>query len=347
VSLTSSEQRVRDYLEPLRSVAPVMRREAVAPAGRRPVEYVKLVAIVAGTFALVALIALLATHRSHPAPAHNGAPRSAPTYLSEGGIAVGIDGGQPPLHYIVDGPGVQAFAWSPDGRRVAYLQLVGGQPAVCYLRVFDTSTRRTRTLTPWFPRGTPSCGGWDEMAWSPDSKSIAYDGPGNQLYVMDLSTRTLRTVSRLRGMGFTWWPGGQLAYPCYGSRLVSEIQWCAQSPGGGRRVLPIRGWDVVWSPASGRVAYLLDPGTPGHYHLQVWETTTDGSQAHLLASVPRECCTNMVPHLVWSPDGTRLAVTGAAPADIIDVATGRVHPQRWWSSGHLISFYQTGLSWRP
>jgi hypothetical protein len=347
VSLTSSEQRVRDYLEPLRGVAPAARREAVAPAGRRPAEYVKLAAIVAGTFALVALIALLA-HRSHrPAPAQ-GHHRSTFTYLSEGGIAEGIDGGQPPIHYIVDGPRVQAFAWSPDGRSVAYLQLVLRQPDdVCYLRLFDTSTRRTQTLYHWLPRGNPSCGGWDEMAWSPNGQSIAYQGDRNRLYVIDLSTRTLRTVGQLHGTGFTWWPGGQLAYPCHGSQLVSGIGWCAQSPGGERRELPIRGWDVVWSPASGRVAYLLDPGTPGHYHLQVWETTTDGSHAHLVARVPRECCITIVPHLVWSPDGTRLAVTGAAPADIIDVATGRVHPQRWWSSGHRISFYQTGLSWRP
>jgi len=91
--VTSDEQAVREFLQPLRELAPVTRAAAAArPAGRRWGEALKLAGIALAAVALVAAIALLAHRSQRPAPAAPPPHPSVLTFLSEGGIAEHVPG---------------------------------------------------------------------------------------------------------------------------------------------------------------------------------------------------------------------------------------------------------------
>jgi WD40 repeat protein len=345
VSLTSDEQRVRDFLQPLRSIPPVVWQESRAPARRRHREYLKLAAIVVGTFALVALIALL-SHRSHPAPARTGQHRSTLTYLSEGGIAEGVPGGNPPIHWIVPDDGVRSFAWSPDGMRVAYLSSNGTPPAVCSFKIFDTRSGRTRTLSVWVPhpRSVEHCGEqWDQVAWTQDGRTVVYT-LGMRLYWATLPVGFVHSVPWVHGgYGVTPWLGDRVAYPC-GGASADAGRWCTVRLGlSGSTPLPrtIRGSSLAWSPASQRVAFIRNAG----FHVQVWTAAVDGTHLKLLYTQRRGCCITFAPRVAWSPDGTHLIVSGAG-AQIIDAATGAARPLRWWRRSGVVDGTGQPL-WRP
>jgi hypothetical protein len=90
---------------------------------------------------------------------------------------------------------------------------------------------------------------------------------------------------------------------------------------------------VAWSPTPGRVAYLTD----WNNHLQIWTALPDGRDTHLLYTQHKKCCTTpstFPSALAWSPDGTKLILTGVS-TQIINAATGTAHTlQRWPQGGH-------------
>jgi TolB protein len=80
-------------------------------------------------------------------------------------------------------------AWSPDGRRLAYVSFEGGQSAIYIQEVF---TGRRQKLTAY--KGINSA-----PAWSPDGRKLAMalSKNGNlDIYVLDLATRDLRPITR-------------------------------------------------------------------------------------------------------------------------------------------------------
>jgi Tol biopolymer transport system component len=215
-------------------------------------------------------------------------------------------------------------AWSPDGRRVAFLGAGGA------LDVAETSTGRTATVavegsgcdvTPpvWSGDATLVYGSraigpesnlymldltngtarlaahaaWDP-AWSPDGKTLAYRTPsGIWLTSSTVGARRPRLLRRASTAGIAWSPDGtQLAYS-NGARLL-----LVDHAGSVRPVIgPIEGIALAaWSPDSRWLAYRVpawraDPG--------IWLVHPDGSGNHLF--IPQAS------DLVWSPDGTRIA----------------------------------------
>jgi Tol biopolymer transport system component len=109
--------------------------------------------------------------------------------------------------------------------------------------------------------------------------------------------------------------------------------------------LAVHGWDVLWSPGAGRIAYFRDPPRPSGegWQLQVWTALPDGSDARLLITQRKECCFNIAPSLTWSPNGTTL-VASRAKGQIIDAATGAARPPAWWGPGWPSPI---GTSWMP
>jgi hypothetical protein len=347
VSLRPDEQRVLEFLQPLRSIPPVVRQESRAPARRRHGEYVKLAAILVGTFALVALIAFL-SHRSRPAPAQSGQHPSTLTYLSEGGIAEGIPGGNPPIHWIVPDDGVRSFAWSPDGTRVAYLSSNGAPPAICSFKIFDTASGRTRTLSTWVPHArtrVEGCGmqGGGQVAWTQDGKTVAYT-LGIRLYWATLPVGFMHSVAWVsRGSGITTWSFDRIAYSC-GGTTPDNVQWCAFHPGQpGQTELPatVRGSSLSWSAAAQRAAFITDTGL----HVHVWTVSLHDWRPHLLYTQRRECCMTLAPQVAWSADGTHLIVSGAG-TQIIDAVTGAARSLRWWTQIGVIDGRGQPV-WRP
>jgi Tol biopolymer transport system component len=272
------------------------------------------------------------------------------TFLSEGGIAEHVPGTATD-RWLVSNPHIRGFGWSPDGNRLAYLTGSGTAASGCTVRIRTMASGETAVVGQWVSHAEPladGCGSVaDQVRWSPDGRFVAYTEQGH-LFVADVSRRTARHVADVKGFGITWWPGGRIAYPCTYADAFGATDWCALRPdGSGRIALPLHGWDVTWSPQSGRVAYLLDPGrNSGTGRLQVWLTTPAGTDNHRLFAQPRECCFNLIPNLDWSPDGTRLIVTGAE-ANVVDAATGASSTLGWWSQVSEQAGLSGHPSWRP
>src|SRR5690606_16449624 len=83
-------------------------------------------------------------------------------------------------------------AWSPDGRRLAYVSFEGNQSAV-YVQTLRTGTRE-RVSMPAGPRGAP--------VFAPDGRRLAYvsfEGNQSAVYVQTLRTGTRERVSMRAG----------------------------------------------------------------------------------------------------------------------------------------------------
>jgi len=98
------------------------------------------------------------------------------------------DGHNPQTIVSSDEP-LMSPAWSPDGRKLAYVSFEGGQSAIYIQEVY---TGQRQKLTSY--KGINSA-----PAWSPDGRKLAMalSKNGNlDIYVLDLATRDLRPVTR-------------------------------------------------------------------------------------------------------------------------------------------------------
>ena len=201
---------------------------------------------------------------------------------------------------------VQAPAWSPDGRTIAFVSWRDGNGDV-YAMDADSGSPRNLTQDPAKDV---------RPAWSPDGRSIAFvslrDG-NSEIYVMNADGSGKRNLTRDLAIADypTWSPDGRKiafqgctdsARRCtrsFGHQPSYQL-YIVNAGGGGLRRLtlrvpegtpqttgPTRGGQVVWS-ADGRTIYF------GRYVVRA-----DGSGARRLPYIPLTA--------VWSPDGRRIA----------------------------------------
>ncbi len=235
-------------------------------------------------------------------------------------------------------------AWSPDGRRVAWLRMVApgreGGPITGELVIVNAATLATETqpLTP-----TVSA---TAVSWAPDGQSlalIAYTGvinvpPGRAptlpesspipvaAWVYRLTDRTLSLAAR-DATQVRWSPTGEwLAYTNVekgnGVRLV-------RPDGTGDHALLERGYvmDLAWSPDGARLAATAWDDGQGAYVLYIY-TLEDGMAATFPIAGDRQSSPQ---DLAWSPDGVYLSYSlfwegqGSLPDGnlwILDTKTG-------------------------
>lgn len=99
---------------------------------------------------------------------------------------------------------ILSTAWSPDGKRVAYVSFESGRPAIF---VQDIGSGERQVITDFQGlNGAP--------AFSPDGKQMALvlSRDGNpEIYIMDLATRNLRRITRHHAIDTepAWTPDGQ------------------------------------------------------------------------------------------------------------------------------------------
>jgi hypothetical protein len=197
-----------------------------------------------------------------------------------------------------------ALAASPTGTEIAYLD---SGPRGTWIRALDVSTGDSRPIV-----RCPVCDpGHVSLAWSPDGRSIAFDGggaiwsvparPGEAGPAAGLSLYR-RLIDDARSPSYS--PDGSHLMYVQGFRIV-----IAAADGSHPRALPIR--DIVaaaaWSPAGNRVAFV----TFGRAEL--WKADLAGQHRQLLYRGGDCCPGGWWPRSpTWSPDGQGVAwVSGA------------------------------------
>ena len=144
-------------------------------------------------------------------------------------------------------------SWSPDGKRIAYVRLHGGNPDV-YLMNADGSHRRNLTR---------SASGDAFPSWSPDGKRIAYtrvDASGvYDIFVIDPANGKRRRLTlAAQAIGPVWSPNGDMI----AFEKAGEI-WVMRADGTHiRRLTNQRASDgnPAWSPDGSQIAFNSNRG---------------------------------------------------------------------------------------
>jgi Tol biopolymer transport system component len=194
----------------------------------------------------------------------------------------------------IDGPEVVSGpAWSPDGRRIAFLSVRHGNQDVYVLDLGSGQAHRV-TRDPADDR---------EPAWSPDGRKIAFaserihgpSGYSSDLYVINADGSGERRLTH-----DLWAP----QYPAWspdGRKIVFSVSdfgngiYVINADGSGQRRLGPGGPEPQWSPDGRRIAYV--DGSSGSFQLYVMNA--DGTAKHQLAQSGD--------YLSWSPDGKKIA----------------------------------------
>jgi Tol biopolymer transport system component len=207
-------------------------------------------------------------------------------------------------------------AWSPDGRRLAFVRGDG-----VYV-VRRDGTRMIRVARRDDP-GTP--------AWSPDGRRLAFVLPG-ELRLVDAGGRRERVLARGAGSGTSasWSPDGRrIAYS--GRRGVSVVP----SRGGRSRLVGREFVAPAWSP-DGRAIAAVREGTPREAGLFLLDPRT-GKCRRLTRGTDTQPA--------WSPDGRRLAFRrGVLIGDVYVVGVTGGRPRNVTGTPRLD---EREPAWRP
>jgi Tol biopolymer transport system component len=181
-------------------------------------------------------------------------------------------------------------AWSPDGRRIAFLSVRHGNQDVYVLDLGSGQAHRV----------TRHPADDHEPAWSPDGRKIAFvsqriHGPSGysyDLYVINADGSGERRLTHdLQGAAYpAWSPDGRtIVFSDFGNGT-----YVVNADGSGQRRLGPGGLDPQWSPDGRRIAYL--DGSSGTFQLYVMNA--DGTAKHHVARGDGPS---------WSPDGRKIA----------------------------------------
>ncbi|MCK4346522.1 MAG: PD40 domain-containing protein, partial [Bacteroidales bacterium] len=118
-------------------------------------------------------------------------------------------GGEPELLATDPGKGISSLVWSPDGKMIAYFSQDKEPEPTSYMNVINVANGTTRIVGE-----VPFVNVWSELAWSPDSKRIAFnDIKSNLIKVMSLSDGAIEDIqtglNNVNIWDFDWSPDGK------------------------------------------------------------------------------------------------------------------------------------------
>jgi Tol biopolymer transport system component len=200
--------------------------------------------------------------------------------------------------------------WSPDGSKIAFIHSETDRSSAfepesrSYLEVMEAEEGRARRLA--------EDSGTGLLAWSPDGRTVAYQGEDDGLHSVDVNGGSKLTfeLGQSEGVpqtvdGIGWSPGGRrLVYSSGG-----QIYFATADAGLRWKDFKSRGVEsVAWSPDGSRLAFTTERG--------VYVIGVDGRRLKRLGGSPES-----VP--VWSPGGTRLAWIDAPAIVVADPDGGK------------------------
>jgi len=279
--------------------------------------------------------------------------------------------------------GITGYAWSPNGKQLAFLRgyMGGPTPNNLSLYVINAGGSAARFLA--------YCGDCRaRLAWSPDSSSIVFarrDG----LNMVSLRTGAQRRLtdswldgdpvwspsgSRIAfGRGnllYTVKPdgsgiaelaavGGTIDHPDWapdGTRIVFDGPDQIYAVGAdGSQLKLLRNGSLgngpgtpSWSPDGGRILFFNTPGTSGAFTPEVWVMKPDGSDPRRLYHLP--CCVDSWHPPLWSPDGKSIVVSAdscSRDCRFARRAGGIVSMDRNGQHRRRLSRSESEIAWQP
>ena len=215
-------------------------------------------------------------------------------------------------HSVPD-PGFNHQSWSPDGTRLTYSRLVQGGTWRVFVAQSDGSGAEQVGDSKLLAR---------DPAWSPDGRSIAFQGgsamvepveptdqPKRGIYVMGTDGSDPRLVSRITGPSLEsfwvplWSPDSSRVATYVGEGYEHDI-WVFEADGQGETMVSdgVSGnFLATWSPDGRRIAWVHGSSGVGVHPAFA---APDGSDVRIL----REVDIDFWDAPVWSPDGTRVIV---------------------------------------
>ena len=277
-------------------------------------------------------------------------------------------------------PEAQSPAWSPDGRRVAFVNA-----SLDELWLMRADGKRRRVLV----RGL-LVNRYETPTWSPDGKSIAFVVENqstfkSELWVCDIRTGRTRRLTRNnvgspewlrdgRRIGFTrlgeiftvparggrlarltrtpnvdeaypsWSRDGRIAFSAFVNEGSMEL-FVMSGAGSDRRIVTntpaVDETNPDWSPNARQLAFTDDEDNVGIVNL-------DGSNLREFKLVRRNLELDDVD---WSPDGSRIATSSGGTVWAVTVSTGAVRTlvdgrrdtsPAWSPDGRLLAFSRDG-----
>jgi dipeptidyl aminopeptidase/acylaminoacyl peptidase len=231
-----------------------------------------------------------------------------------------------------------SFAWSPDGRRVAFsLDEIGGDSSFVGLHVVNVVTGKDTQIPAGAPpsfarkyrhavnsylrrvRAQVGCWPATDLAWSRDGSRLGY------------RCGTHLNVLRIRGSGFetihtgsgAYWPswsptGTRIAYATalIGPTKNTRIYTIALD-GSHRRLVATGGTAPDWSPDGRTIAYETRCG--------IRLVTSTGTDATPQAAANSCGAIGRPGPPVWSPDGTKLTVETSAGIYVMNADGSSLH----------------------
>jgi Tol biopolymer transport system component len=316
--------------------------ERVATAPRIPMRLAIALALLLA--ALVASIALIAGSQRPTVPAPFGIATNGQVVFADGDGALvagnPVDGTSAVL---VPGIGHERPVYSPDGTRLAFLQIRNDEHTP-ELLVSDADGRSEVVVT------TENMTGTRYLGWSPDSRRLVVIMVDGRLLEFEAvaNAQPNAVLDRIDvGDGYNI-DLADLFRPPAGEEI---LQIYAGPEGSGLYRRPLRGGAPIavltangtpipfghleggsWSPDGSRIVFGLVP--PGEEIGRAWMINADGTGLRQLTNIEvSDPFTLAEAHMAWSPDGTRVAIqrwiankdTGdGGPRAIVvaDVATG-------------------------
>ena len=213
---------------------------------------------------------------------------------------------------------IPAYAWSPDGRRLAFVRAAtGGRGSGPGISVFVVAAdgKGERRLLGCRPVNPGSCDGLftSRLAWSPDGSRLVVPR-GDSLFVVDVDRGGHRRVTSCgRKYCFdthpAWAPDGStIAFTREwrtGLSILGSVYSVRPDGSGLARLTNLSGrvGGPAWSPDARRIAFDESGGGWKPSQARLYVMGADGSGLKLLASGP----TATGPRApAWSPDGTRI-----------------------------------------